>query len=337
MAELESDVPPTMPSARARALQATAPPDAGGRLAVAAPFHLEATVRVLQRRPANRVDVWEDGRYLRVLGSAGGLALVEVADAGSVDEPGLRFRVLHGDPAAPGRAELGTMLRRMLGLDLDPEPLQQRAESEPRLRETALALRGMRPPRFAGLFEAFASVVPFQQLSLDAGIAVLGRLVERFGRSLEHAGQRRFAFPAAAAVAEARIAALTACGLSQKKAETLRQVARSIGSGELREESLARTSSREAIRYIDELPGVGPWTAALVLLRGLGRLDVFPPGDVGVARGLGGLLGLRSPRSLERVVARFGDQRGYLYFCSLGAALLARDLVHAAPPPVRSA
>ncbi len=31
------------------------------------PFHLEATVRVLQRRSTNRVNRWEDGRYLRVL------------------------------------------------------------------------------------------------------------------------------------------------------------------------------------------------------------------------------------------------------------------------------
>jgi len=35
---------------------------------------------------------------------------------------------------------------------------------------------------------------------------------------------------------------------------------------------------------------------------------------------------------LERVVRRFGDHRGYLYFCSLGGALLANGLIHAAPP-----
>jgi DNA-3-methyladenine glycosylase II len=74
----------------------------------------------------------------------------------------------------------------------------------------------------------------------------------------------------------------------------------------------------------------------LVLLRGLGRLDVFPAGDVGVARGLGTLLRLPPGASLNRVVERFGDLRGYLYFCSLGAALLARGLIHAAPPPGRS-
>src|SRR5690554_2040101 len=41
-------------------------------LSVRAPFHLEATVRVLQRRPANRTDIWEQGRYLRVFPTAGG-------------------------------------------------------------------------------------------------------------------------------------------------------------------------------------------------------------------------------------------------------------------------
>ncbi|WP_434418064.1 DUF488 domain-containing protein [Nannocystis pusilla] len=41
--------------------------DGGESLATRAPFHLEATVRVLQRRPSNRVDVWDEGRYQRVL------------------------------------------------------------------------------------------------------------------------------------------------------------------------------------------------------------------------------------------------------------------------------
>src|SRR6185295_20049858 len=58
---------------------------AGRRLATAAPFHLEATVRVLQRRPVNRVEVWEDGRYLRVLTTADGLVLIDVENHGTVD------------------------------------------------------------------------------------------------------------------------------------------------------------------------------------------------------------------------------------------------------------
>jgi 3-methyladenine DNA glycosylase/8-oxoguanine DNA glycosylase len=305
----------------------------GGRLPTRAPFHLEATVRVLQRRPENLVEVWEPDRYLRVLAHAGHLALVEVTNQGTIDEPDVRFSVVRGGPPAVASSGLAETLRKVLGLDVDPEPLQRLAEAEPALRPTALALRGLRPPRFAEWFEAFVNVVPFQQLSLDAGLAIVGRLVERFGRQLEHGGRRFAAPPTADAIAGTRLAALRACGLSARKAESLRTLARAIESGELTEAEISGMTTDDAIRTLTELPGIGPWSAGLVLLRGLGRTDVFPPGDVGAERRLGALMRLRSRASLDRVVERFGDQRGYLYFCALGSGLLARDLIHAAPRP----
>jgi 3-methyladenine DNA glycosylase/8-oxoguanine DNA glycosylase len=305
---------------------------ASGRLATRAPFHLEATVRVLQRRPENLVEVWEQNRYLRILASADGLALVEVANHGTIDDPDVRFSIRSGDLSAAASSDLEQTLRKALGLDVDPEPLQRAAEAEPALRPTALALRGMRPPRFAGWFEAFANVVPFQQLSLDAGLAIVGRLVERFGKHLQHGGRRFHAFPTSHAIAAARLAALQECGLSARKAESLRCLARLISSGGLAEATISGMSTADALRTLTELPGVGPWSAGLVLLRGLGRLDVFPSGDVGAARRLAALLRLRSRTSLSRVVERFGDSRGYLYFCGLGSSLLAQELIHTAPP-----
>jgi 3-methyladenine DNA glycosylase/8-oxoguanine DNA glycosylase len=309
----------------------TYPSAGGGPLATRGPFHLEATVRVLQRRPTNLVDVWENERYLRVLGLNDGLGLVEVRNLGTIDLPDVRFSVLSGNPGAADLARVEQIVRRILGLDVDPAPLRRRAESEARLAATARALRGMRPPRFAGLFEAFASVVPFQQLSLDAGIAIVSRLVERFGRALEHGDRTYYAFPDAEVIAGARTDSLGRCGLSRKKAETLRRAARAIASGELMEQRLVHSSSEEATQLLCELPGIGPWSAGLILLRGLGRLDVFPPGDVGVARGLSTLMHLQGSK-LERAIERFGEHRGYLYFCSLGGKLLASDLIHAAPP-----
>ena len=310
---------------------------AGMPLVTRAPFHLEATVRVLQRRPTNLVEVWEQERYQRVLATADGLVLVEVANHGTIEVPDVRLAVLRGSLSASTRTTVERTVRKMLGLDVDPEPLQALAEAERRLRPTALALRGMRPPRFAELFEAFVNVVPFQQVSLDAGVAIVGRLVERFGASLEHEGRRFYALPTARVIAEARLDVLRKCGLSLRKSETLRNVANAIASGELSEEKLAHMSSKEAMRVLAELKGIGPWSASLILLRGLGRLDVFPPGDVGVARGLKRLLRLDPGPSLDRVVRRFGDHRGYLYFCSLGGSLLGKGLIHAAPlrPRVR--
>jgi 3-methyladenine DNA glycosylase/8-oxoguanine DNA glycosylase len=312
----------------------TYPGEEAGRLATHAPFHLEATVRVLQRRPTNRVDLWaQQHRYMRALATTEGLALVEVANLGSIDDPDIRFTVQHGSFSPAVSAVLRQTLRQILGLDVAPAPLSRLVEGQPGLAQTAMALRGMRPPRFAGLFEAFASVVPFQQLSLDAGVAIVGRLVERFGERIEHDGHRFYAFPDARVVARARLHTLRACGLSLRKAETLRHIARAIHSGSVTEEKLSHMTSVEALRFLTELNGVGPWTASLVLLRGMGRLDVFPPGDVGVARGLSSLTRPAPGPSLDRLIQRFGENRGYLYFYSLGAALLAKQLIHPASSP----
>jgi DNA-3-methyladenine glycosylase II len=298
-------------------------------LAAVAPFHLEATVRVLQRRPSNAVDVWDRGRYLRVLALPPGLALLEVEDFGRIDRPDIRFSIRAGNASSAARLAASRTLRKMLGLDIDPRPLQRKAERE--FRDTAIALRGMRPPRFAGLFEAFARVVPFQQLSLEAGVAIVTRLVRKFGQDLEHDGRRFHAFPTAHAIASARLAPLRACGLSARKAQTLRALARVVESATVTEEQIASMSTQEALGMLTELPGIGPWSAALVLLRGFGRIDVFPPGDVGAMRGLRALRYHGRQTSLARLIERFGEQRGYLYFCALGSSLLAKGLIHAAP------
>lgn len=284
-------------------------------------------MRVLQRRPANVVDVWEDGRYLRLFELSGVLTLVEVCNLGTVANPCVRMRILAGGDCAAAQAESRVLVRRMLGLDVDPAPLRRRAEAVAASRATCRALRGMRPPRFATLFEAFASVIPFQQLSLDAGTAIVARLVTRFGRQLVLEGRRFHAFPTARRIADARLDSLRACGLSRSKALTLRGIARAIETGELRETGLARLRTEDAMAKLVQLPGIGPWSAGLVLLRGLGRLDVFPPGDVGAARNLRNLMRMDPHAPLAPVIEGFGRYRGYLYFCALGGALLRSGLI----------
>ena len=302
-----------------------------------APLHLEATVRALQRRPSHPVERWDGARYRRALRTPDGLALVEVDNAGSVDAPDVRCAIVHGPRSVRARDAIVRTLRTRLGLDVDPAPLERLTGAEPRLAELAAALRGMRPPRFDDLFEACASVVPFQQVSLAAGVTVLGRLVVRFADPLDREGERYWAFPRADDVARCDAGALRACGLSAQRAQTLWSLAQAIASKELTAASLASCPSAEAAARLRQVKGIGPWSANLILLRGLGRLDVFPPGDVGVARGLGAIFAdgsdadsASTEHAVARVVERFGDRRGYLYFYSLGADLLRRGLVHAA-------
>ncbi|MDN5851098.1 MAG: hypothetical protein L0H63_15930 [Nitrococcus sp.] len=116
-------------------------------LVTRAPFHLEATVRVLQRRPTNRIDLWQHGRYLRVLGPPEDLVLVEVENRGTINAPDLHYTLRQGSPASATVARLSQTLRKVLGLDIDPRPLQQFTQVDQTLRPTALALRGMRRAR----------------------------------------------------------------------------------------------------------------------------------------------------------------------------------------------
>jgi DNA-3-methyladenine glycosylase II len=305
------------------------------RLPVRAPFHLEATVRLLQRRPTNLIDTWEQHRYRRVIRIDGKPLLIEVENRGSIDAPELRLSLLRADDAgrlatAQERRESTRLTHAILGLDVDTSTAQHLAEADPALRDVALALRGLRPPLYPDLFETFASVIPFQQLSLEAGMAVVAKLVRRFGQALTFAGSRRFVFPSAAVVASARISSLERCGMSGHKSHALHEAARAIASGTLTAAAINQLPSSEALARLVQLPGIGPWSAALILLRGFGRMDVFPQADSGAESSLVALLRLSSRASLGRVVEQFGEYRGFLYFYGLASRLLAGGLIHPA-------
>jgi len=185
----------------------------------------------------------------------------------------------------------------------------------------------MRPPRYPDFFEVFANVIPFQQVSLAAGMSVVAQLIQRFGEARMTGGRRFNLFPDASIVADARAANLRRCGMSLRKAHALRTVARLIASGTLTADAIGGLSSNEALDELARLPGIGPWSAALILLRGFGRLDVFPAGS------LVSLLRLRSRASLARFVDRFGEQLGCLYFYGLASRQLAAGLIHPAASP----
>jgi DNA-3-methyladenine glycosylase II len=299
-------------------------------LPVSPPFHLEATVRVLQRRPTNLIDTWDGACYRRVVRLADHVALIEINNSGTIDMPDLRLSISATGRYASDGEEAVRAASKILGLGHDPLALQRRTEAEPALRETARALRGVRAPRYPDLFEAFANVIPFQQVSLEAGMSVVTHLVQRFGESLERDDRMYHVFPRAEAICEAGIARIKRSGMSLRKTQSLRAAAQAVASGTLTAKGLAALPSAEACRRLRELPGIGPWSAALILLRGLGRLDVFPEADAGAESSLSALLHLRSRASLPEVVARFGDYRGYLYFYGLASRLLAAGLIHPA-------
>lgn len=299
-------------------------------LPVADEFNLEATVRLLQRRPANRVDRWREDTYVRAFATPEGPRRVRVTNAGTVAAPDVRLEILDGRISPETATCMAATVRWVLGMDAPASPTAWLIEVEPRLAPVATALHGFRPPCFPALFETFAAVIPFQQLSLDAGTAIVGRFVEAFGTALP--GEPGWlTFPTPEAVIAASPETLRATGLSRTKVASLQTLAQLSVDGTLEAMHLNTLPTSDALAALRRLPGIGPWSAGLVLLRGLRRMDVFPAGDVGAARSLTDLLGLPvllTPAEASAVADRFGDHRGYLYFLCLGGQLLASGTFH---------
>ncbi len=278
------------------------------------------------------MDVWHEGAYWRAFDGPDGPAVWSVSQDAA--RPVLRVE-LDGvaGPLGPWRARL----RRMLGLDVDVAPFFAAARRIPALAPVLPFARGLRPPRFASLHEAFAGVILFQQVSLASAVATLRRLVAGLSPEVHAGGAVLRPFPPAARLADAPDALLRAAGLSGAKTRALRGAAGLVATGALAEEALADLPSPALVERLREVPGVGPWTANLLALRYFGRLDVFPPGDVAAAKALGEVGDPRlvpgSPPPGEAGLGRglvdaLGPWRGMLYFL-----LFVRRMTRTGLPP----
>lgn len=282
------------------------------------PYRLDLTVTVLRRLPTNLVDVLTpEGEYLRVLGDMAESVVVRARQP----SPGTLTIKLDGDRREHPR--MLALVRRMLGVEVDLTRFYQSASGIPWLHRLALRMRGVKPPRYPTLWEACVNAIVFQQVSLVAASTIMGRLTMGLGEPVERHGVRLYRFPGVRQFQDAPDRLLRAAGLSAGKLGTLRRVGEAIGGGALDEARLEARPSPEAASLLRSIKGIGPWTAAVILLRGLGRLDVFPANDTSVPRNLA-LVSGSAPLDVGAVLEALGPQRGMLYYHLLLARLEAR-------------
>ena len=104
---------------------------------------------------------------------------------------------------------------------------------------------------------------------------------------------------------------------STNKARTIVATARAIVVGDLDLEALEQLEDLAAIERLKSLRGVGRWTAEYVLLRGLGRLHIFPGDDVGAHNKLRRLFDIDTQldhAAVTELVARWHPYEGMAYF-----------------------
>jgi DNA-3-methyladenine glycosylase II len=137
-----------------------------------------------------------------------------------------------------------------------------------------------------------------QQLSGAAARSIFERLRTQVGESPE-------------ALAGATDAQLLSAGLSRRKAEYVRDLAREVLGGDLDLDALDDLSDAEIERRLVALRGVGPWTAHMFLLFAMRRPNVIAPGDLGIRQAVGRLLALGREATPEEVVDAAQKWRPY--------------------------
>jgi DNA-3-methyladenine glycosylase II len=293
-------------------------PVAGAVLPVIPPYRLDLTVTVLRRTPRNLVDILTaDDCYLRaMLGTASPLVL-QVSQPRS-DGP-LDATLYASGPVAADEdqtRQLFAGVARTLGIRVALEGFYELARREPGLAEIVRAACGFKTPRYPSLWEAICNAVVYQQVSLEAATSIMRRFIAHFSRPVSFANYLLYTFPAPASVLQTDRDVLRTLGLSANKARVLQEAAATLRAGQLRAENLDGLPSPQALARRTALRGIGPWTAAVILLRGFGRLNVFPAGDSGARRSIQGLLGsdVDGPAGLESLPAWLGPWRGMLYY-----------------------
>jgi DNA-3-methyladenine glycosylase II len=193
---------------------------------------------------------------------------------------------------------------------------------------------GVKPPRYPTLWEAICNAVVFQQVSIDAAMTIMRRFVAHCSAPVTFGETTLYPFPTAEAALTADPAGLRAQGLSGAKVRTLQDLADLLLAGTLTAAELDALPTPAALARLTALRGIGPWTAAVIMLRGFGRLDVFPAGDSGARRSMAGLLGVaEGERGVDgaAILAALGPWRGMLYYHLLLWRLQQRGLLTPAP------
>lgn len=286
------------------------------------PFNLPLTVGILRRRLTNLVDTFVDGEYRRLLRLNGRERLITVRQSGPAT---VEASALDGPLTAAERDELAPLLDRMLGLSCDLAPVVAAFDVYEPLAKLLSGLVGMKPPRYPDLWSTLVGVVPYQQVSLEAGQAISNRMMSDIGPRADYQQASYYDYPTPQQLLGASDAQARAWGLSVAKVRTLRSGAEAILSGAIAEDDLTGLADEAAIARLTTLHGIGRWSAQVILLRGLGRLSAFPLGDSGAQRAFRAIFGWDASEVDARrteLLAGLREWRGYLYFVLLGARLI---------------
>jgi AraC family transcriptional regulator of adaptative response / DNA-3-methyladenine glycosylase II len=281
------------------------------RLAARAPFDARGLLAHLSARIVPGVEAVADGEYRRSLRLPHGAAVAGLAPDGD----GVRLRLWGAD--ARDSAEAARACTALLDLTLDPGEVLAVLGEAPVVGPLVRARPGLRLPGTVDAAELAVRAVIGQQVSVAGAATVAGRLAAQHGERLAApVGGVTHAFPSPQALAAADPATLP---MPRSRGRAIVGLAAALAAGAV--DLSPGADPAVAGAQLLSLPGIGPWTADYVRMRGLGDRDAFPAADLGLRRALERLGHDGSPRAALALAEAWRPLRAYgaQHLWSLGA------------------
>lgn len=184
---------------------------------------------------------------------------------------------------------------RVLSLDHDGTPFVAAGERDPVLGALQQRHHGLRPVLFHSPYEAAAWAIISHRRPGAQAARTRDAVAERLGASFDVGGERLHAFPTPRRLLELEPGA----GLPSVKVERLHALAHATLDGRLRPDRLQALEAERALAHLQELPGIGPFSAALILLRGTGVADVVTAAEPRLLRAAAHFYDLDAPPDLD--------------------------------------
>jgi AraC family transcriptional regulator, regulatory protein of adaptative response / DNA-3-methyladenine glycosylase II len=186
----------------------------------------------------------------------------------------------------PALPEVLARVKSLFDLNARPDVIASHLADDARLGCVAATCPGLRVPGAFDGFELAVRAILGQRVSVTAATSLAGRLVGRLGEPIETpVPALHRLFPSPARLASVEESELRSLGISGARAATISAIARAVLGRQI---DLEPSPDPEAvIAKLQELPGIGDWTAQYIAMRALRWPDAFPAGDLGLLKAMG--------------------------------------------------
>lgn len=284
-----------------------------GELHPRAPFDFSQSLAFLATFGPATSEQRQDGQSLtRALAVDGQAVVYRLTSVGAVDDPRLNYTLYSSEPLSDEATEAALdRIRFFLSLDDDLTPLYERAAGDAVFTTITQALYGYHQVKFGTPFEAAIWAVLAQRNHMTLSLRMKAALVAEFGARLTVGGREYRAFPEPVLLATAPPEDLSALIGHRPKGGLLPGVGWAFE--QMDERWLRDAPYADVESWLRSIRGIGEWSAAFILLRGLGRVEQLPAQEKRIQDAVAKHYGLVSATmdDVKRLAAPYGDLAGY--------------------------